>query len=79
MKISQEMYKKMCWCNDMQNKIAQVVEQIENYLRDNDVNIYAIRDSDFGGYVDMIDYGRVRLSKDELEQLFSKYLIKSKN
>jgi Glu-tRNA(Gln) amidotransferase subunit E-like FAD-binding protein len=79
MKISQEMYKKMCWCNDMQNKIAQVLEQIENYLKDKDVNIYIIRDNDVGGYVDMVDYGRGCISKEELEQLFSKYLIKSKD
>jgi hypothetical protein len=71
MKISQEMYKKMCWCNNMQNKVSAIGKEVEDYLLEKGVDIDTIRNRDEGGYVDMVDYGRGCISKEDLEILFS--------
>lgn len=73
-KLSDKIYLQMCWCNDTQQKLQKVGQEIENYLTQKGVDLEAVRDSDSGGYVDMVDYGRGIVSKEDLEYLFSQYI-----
>lgn len=76
MKISQEIYDKMVWCNNQSSKLFFITKIIEDYLTKKGVDVQLIRDNDDGGYVDMVDYGRGIVSKQKLEKLFEDNKLK---
>ena len=56
-------------------EIVNVQKEIEDYLSDKNVDVQALRDSDEGGFVDMIDYGRGIVSKESIEELCEQFRI----
>ncbi len=74
MKISNEIYKKIVKSYNLQCKLRELGSDIEKYLIKKCIDMEKLRWHD-APFVDMVDYGNIFLSKEDLEKSFEDFVL----